>query len=209
MGAQDERIDAYIAKSAEFAKPILSHLRKLVHRNCPDVSEAIKWGFPHFMYKGKSDRTPRILCSMAAFKSHCAFGFWNEEMRNSLGSQPKGSDAMGQHGRISSLSDLPGDSEMSRRIKTAMKLMDEGVKPKPRPKPAIKKDLVVPSYFTAALKKNKKALATFENFNYSNKKEYVDWVVEAKTEETRTRRLATAIEWMSEGKIRNWKYANR
>jgi len=203
MGKRDPRVDAYIAKSADFAKPILTHLRNLLHDNCPSVEETMKWSFPHFMYKGRSDRDPRILCSMASFKQHCAFGFWYVD--NVTGDQ-QAAPAMGQYGRITSLSDLPKDKALVGQIKEAIKVHDEGLKARSAPRQPAKKELEISDYLTAALKKNKKAMATFEGFNYSNKKEYVEWITDAKTEETRKKRLDTAIEWMSEGKVRNWKY---
>jgi uncharacterized protein YdeI (YjbR/CyaY-like superfamily) len=196
MGSKDKRVDAYIDKSAEFARPILRELRAIVHEACPEAEETIKWGFPHFDYKG-------MLCSMAAFKQHCAFGFWKSEL---VLRDNKSPDAMGQFGRLTSVKDLPTRRVLIGYIKKAQELNDAGIKaarPKPR---AEKKELVVPEYFTAALKKNKKALATFEGFPYSHKKEYVQWVTEAKTDETRQRRLATSVEWLAEGKSRNWKY---
>lgn len=199
MGAKDPRIDAYIAKSADFAKPILTHLRKLVHANCPDVSETIKWSMPHFDYKGG------IFCNMAAFKQHCAFGFWLGDLLKVDTSLEK---AMGDFGRISALDDLPADKDIAKLIKAAMKLHDAGAKPPAREKPAEKKELDVPTAFMAAVRKNKKALATFEGFPYSKKKEYVEWFTEAKTDATREKRLVQAIEWMAEGKSRNWKYQN-
>jgi uncharacterized protein YdeI (YjbR/CyaY-like superfamily) len=199
MGKKDPRVDSYIAQSADFAKPILSHLRTLVHAGCPDIEEGVKWGFPHFMYKG-------ILCSMASFKYHCAFGFWKGQLILGKGNK-KAEQAMGHFGRIASLKDLPADKTIISYVKKAMELNDAGVKAPTRVRSTERKRLVVPHYFKFALQKNKKALATFEGFNYSSKKDYVTWVVEAKTEETRAERLNTAIEWMAEGKIRNWKYA--
>jgi uncharacterized protein YdeI (YjbR/CyaY-like superfamily) len=199
MGKKDPRIDAYISKSADFAKPILSHVRRLVHTACPDVKETIKWSFPHFMYKG-------MLCSMAAFKQHCTFGFWKERLI--LGKRRDGKEAMGSFGKITSLSDLPSDKTLIGYIKKAADLNEAGVKVS-RPKRKKKKPLRMPTYFINALRKNKKALATFEGFSYSHKKDYVEWVTEAKTEETRNKRLETAIEWMSEGKARNWKYIRK
>jgi uncharacterized protein YdeI (YjbR/CyaY-like superfamily) len=199
MGTEDPRVDAYIAKAADFAKPILTHVRKLVHANCPEVTETIKWSMPSFEYKGG------IFCGIAAFKQHCAFGFWLGDL---LKIDAKAGKAMGQFGRITSLADLPGDKTIASILKAAMKLHDAGAKPPARAKPGEKKELVVPDYFLAALKKNKKALATFDGFSYYNKKEYVEWTTEAKTDATRDKRLAQAIEWMAEGKVRNWKYAN-
>jgi uncharacterized protein YdeI (YjbR/CyaY-like superfamily) len=209
MGTKDPRVDAYIAKSADFAKPILTHLRKLIHDNCPSVEETMKWSFPHFTYKAKADRSPRILCSMASFKQHCAFGFWYAAVSDSASREAQSGPAMGQYGRITSLADLPKDKVLVQEIKDAIKVHDGGVKPRASVRPAEKKELEIPDYLTAALKKNKKALATFEQFNYSNKKEYVEWITDAKSDETRKKRLETAIEWMSEGKSRNWKYMKK
>ena len=199
MSTRDKRVDAYIAKSAEFAQPILQYLREIVHEGCPEVEETMKWSFPHFMYKG-------ILCSMASFKQHCAFGFW----RGSLilgGKDSKSTEAMGQFGRITSLKELPPKSVLLGYVQKARQLHNDGVKVPRKPQPrGEKKELDIPNYFTAALKKNKKALATFTGFPYSHKKEYVEWVSEAKTDETRNRRLQTSVEWLSQGKARNWKY---
>jgi uncharacterized protein YdeI (YjbR/CyaY-like superfamily) len=201
MGTRDARVDDYIAKSAEFARPILTHLRDLVHAACPDVEETMKWSFPHFMYKG-------MLCSMASFKEHCAFGFWKGSLivENGGASVEK---AMGQFGRITQLSELPSKKILSGYIKEAMKLNEGGVKAPSRMKPKTPKaELVVPDDLASALQGNQKARATFENFSPSHKREYVAWLTEAKTEATRARRLETAIEWMAEGKSRNWKYIN-
>jgi uncharacterized protein YdeI (YjbR/CyaY-like superfamily) len=204
MGKKNPGVDAYIANSADFAKPILKHIRSVVHAGCPGVEEELKWGFPHFMYKG-------ILCSMASFKAHCAFGFWKGEL---LANKHKTltatrESAMGEFGRITALSDLPDEKALLRYVKDAVALNDEGIKRPVKPKPKGDRSLDVPGYFLAALKKSKKALTVFEGFNYSNKKEYVEWVSEAKGEETRKRRLETAVEWMAEGKPRNWKYVRK
>jgi uncharacterized protein YdeI (YjbR/CyaY-like superfamily) len=199
MGTKDKRVDLYIAKSGEFAEPILNHLRELVHKICPEVEETMKWSFPHFDYKG-------IMCSMAAFKQHCSFGFWKTAlMKDAKKMLDTRNEAMGSLGRITSLKDLPADKVIIGYIKEAMKLNDDDIKVA-KPKSTEKKELVIPKYFTDAIKKNKKALATFENFSYTNKKDYVEWITEAKIEETRNKRLMHAIEWMAEGKIRNWKY---
>jgi uncharacterized protein YdeI (YjbR/CyaY-like superfamily) len=200
MGTQDARLDAYIAKSAEFARPILSHLRQVVHAACPDVEETMKWSFPHFMYKG-------MLCSMASFNEHCAFGFWKGALIVGKG-DGEVEKAMGQFGRITKVSDLPSKNVLSGYIKEAMKLNETGVKAPARAKPKTPKPLVVPDDLARALQGNEKAHATFEKFSPSNKREYVDWITEAKTPATRTRRLETAIEWMADGKARNWKYMN-
>ena len=200
MGKKDPRIDAYIAKCAAFAQPILKHAREQMHRHCPEVEETIKWGFPHFDYHG-------ILAGMAAFKAHCALGFWKGAL---LTIDKKSEAAMGQFGRITSVKDLPGEREMARLIKAAMVLNEEGITSPTRAKPKTEKQaLLVPDYLKSALKKNKPALATFEGFSYTNKKDYVEWITEAKTEITRDKRLAQALEWMAEGKVRNWKYLRK
>jgi uncharacterized protein YdeI (YjbR/CyaY-like superfamily) len=193
MGRKDPRVDAYIAKSAEFARPILRHLRELVHKGCPEVEETMKWSFPHFSYAG-------LLCGMAAFKSHCAFGFWKSKLI-----LPEKPEAMGQFGRITSLPDLPKDSVMLGYVREAARLNETGEKAERKPREP-KKALPTPPDLAAALKKNAKARATFEDFSPSRKREYVEWITEARTEETRKKRLGTAVEWMAEGKPRNWKY---
>src|ERR1041384_2838617 len=161
MATKDPRIDAYIAKSADFAKPILTRLRKLVHDACPDVEETLKWSMPSFMHKG-------ILCGMAAFKCHCTFGFWKHSLifANDKAVKRLADEAMGQFGRITALSDLPRDEVLIDYIKEAVRLNDEGIKPPAKPKSKVKKELVVPDYFMAALKRNKKAMAAFESFSY-------------------------------------------
>ena len=197
MGTRDTRVDDYIAGSADFAQPILSHLREVVHGTCPEVEETIKWGFPHFMYNG-------LLCGMASFKQHCTLSFW----KGSLIIEGSGSEkeAMGQFGRITSLSDLPSDAVLAGYIEKAMALNEPGSKAPRRSSRKAAPEAVAPDYFMVALKENQSALDTFEGFSPSQKREYIQWVTEAKGEDTRKRRLETAIEWMSEGKPRNWKY---
>lgn len=203
MSKKDKRVDAYITKSADFAKPILNHLRALVHKACPEVEETIKWSFASFDYKG-------MLCSMAAFKQHCTFGFWKaaliKDPYNYLGAAKE--SAMGHLGRITSLKDLPSDKIMIDYIKQAVKLNVDGVKLPSKPKSTAKKELIIPNYFQQILNKHKKALQVFEKFSYSHKKEYIEWITEAKTEATRNKRIDQTIEWLGEGKSRNWKYMN-
>jgi uncharacterized protein YdeI (YjbR/CyaY-like superfamily) len=201
MPSKDPRIDDYISKSAKFAQPILKHLRKLVHLGCPKVQETMKWSFPHFDYKG-------IMCSMAAFKNHCSFGFWKatlmideKELLNRVGKTD-----MAHFDKITSLNDLPPDEIIISYIKEAARLNEEEVKLPPKKPSTDKKELAVPEELNTALKKNKKALSTFESFSPSHKKEYIQWISEAKTDATREKRLETAIKWMSEGKGRHWKY---
>lgn len=204
MKNPDQRIDAYISKALPFAQPILKHLRALVHKACPDVKETIKWGMPSFDYKGP-------YFSVAAFKQHCAGGFWKYKLINDpkgyLGERKNtGGEAMGNLGRMTSLKDLPPDKAMIDFLKQAKKLNDDGVKVIIRKITKEKKEIVVPDYFLKAISKNKNAKKYFEAFTPGKKKEYVEWLVDAKTDETRNNRLAQAVKWISENKIRNWKY---
>jgi uncharacterized protein YdeI (YjbR/CyaY-like superfamily) len=200
------RIDAYIAKSKPFAQPILNHIRELVHKACPGVLETIKWSRPFFEYKGV------ILGNMSAFKEHCSFGFWGEEisavLRDAKVLQP---DAMGSLGRITRIEDLPSNKQLLSLLRQAVAFIDSGQYTSPiaarhrvvkAPTPAVE----APSEFTKALKANKKASAAFAAFSPSCKREYVEWIADAKRVETRDKRIATAIEWIGEGKQRNWKY---
>ncbi len=202
MGKKIKEIDAYISKSADFAKPILKHIRELVHKACPDVEEKMKWSFPHFDYKNE------MMCSMAAFKQHAVMGFWKGSIMKdkALLEMARSEEAMGHLGKITTLKDLPSDKKLTAYIKEAMKLNELGIKLPSKPKSAEKKAIEVPDYFKKALAKNKNVLRDFENFSYSCKKEYVEWITEAKTEETRNKRIATAVEWISEGKSRHWQY---
>jgi hypothetical protein len=202
MGARDNRVDAYVARAAEFAQPILAHLRALVHEACPDATETIKWGFPHFEYKG-------ILCSMASFKAHCAFGFWHGELR-AIAKAPTGGDAaMGQFGRIAKLGDLPSDAALKTLIRKAAALNGAGVKSIHTPRPKAKAAPNVPEDLAGALRRNRAALANFEAMSPSHRLEYIQWLVDAKRDETRRKRLRTAIEWIGEGKSKEWKYRGR
>ncbi|HBE82004.1 MAG: YdeI/OmpD-associated family protein [Blastocatellia bacterium] len=193
----DPRIDAYIEKSADFAKPILTHIRKLVHKACPDIEETMKWSMPHFDLKGP-------VCNMAAFKQHCAFGFWKQQMLKHP-SIDSDRNTLSSFGKITSLKDLPKDKVIIDLIHQAIELNEKGIKA-PQKKPSEKKELVVPDVLEKALKKNIKARAVFENFSYSHRKEYIEWINDAKTDATREKRLGTTIEWLTEGKSRNWKY---
>jgi len=200
MGKKDPRVDAYIDQAGDFAKPILEKLRAAVHSACPDVEEEMKWSFPHFMYKG-------MLCSMASFKEHAAFGFWKGSLV--LGDQSKNSEAMGHLGRLTKLADLPSRKVLTGYIKKAVALNDDGVKVTRAPRRAAPKAVRVPADLAAALNKNQKAHAAFTSFSPSHKREYIEWITEAKQDATRQKRLAQAIEWMAQGKPRNWKYMKR
>lgn len=200
--SKDARIDAYIVKSADFAKPILEHIRRVVHQACPDVEETMKWSFPHFDYKGE------MMCAMAAFKQHAVLGFWKWSLMNDPKKvlKPIGkSEGMGNFGRISSLKELPSVSVLKGLIKEAMRLNDEGISVKKTVKPP-KKMPKTPPAFQAALKKNARALKNFENFPPSHKREYIEWIVDARQVVTRDRRITQAVEWITKGKQRNWKY---
>jgi len=204
MEQYDNRIDAYIAKSADFAKPILQHIRKVVHETSPLITENIKWGMPFFEYKG-------TLCQMAAFKQHCAFGFWKASRLNDPDHllNPGEEAAAGSFGRVNSIADLPTEAVLRAFILQAMELNESGVriaKPKANTE---KKELVVPDYFIHVLNENPAAKEAFEKFSYSHKKEYLQWITEAKTDATRQKRMEQAMEMMSEGKSRNWKYASQ
>ncbi len=194
------QIDQYILKSADFAQPILEHLRYLVHSACPEIEETIKWGSPSFVYKGK------ILCGMAAFKKHCAFGFWNSENIDDKQAvlEKVGRTAMGHLGRIESLEQLPDSDYIIALIHSAMQQINLGVT-KPKAKTS-NKALVIPDSLSTALQADLKANANFERLSPSQKREYAEWIAEAKTEATINKRLLTTLEWLREGKTRNWKY---
>jgi uncharacterized protein YdeI (YjbR/CyaY-like superfamily) len=199
MGKRDPRVDAYIAKSADFAKPILKHLRKVVHDTVPDVKETIKWGSPRFEYKG-------MLAGIAAFKKHATLSFWRgaEVVERA---ESRAGEAMGQFGRLTHLSELPSKRDLARYLKKAKKLNEAGVKTVRRAAAKTKSAVVtIPADLAAALKRSRKALKTFERLSASAKREYVEWIAEAKRPETRGRRVAITVEWLEEGKERNWRY---
>jgi uncharacterized protein YdeI (YjbR/CyaY-like superfamily) len=202
---KNKLIDQYIGKSAEFAKPVLNHLRYLVHQACPDVEEKLKWGFPHFDYKG-------VYTSMAAFKGHCAFTFWKTKLMHDpqtlLGEKEE--KAMGHLGRIRSLGDLPPDDVLLQYLLEAKKLNDMGVKlHSKKPTEKEKQELLVPEDLLKALKKDTATIANFEKFPYSHRKDYIQWINEAKTSATREKRIKITVEWTAEGKRRNWKYLSK
>lgn len=202
MSKKNPQIDAYISKSASFSKPVLKHFRELVHSTCPEAEEKIKWGFPHFDYKGN------MMCSMAAFKAHCAISFWKASlMKDADKMKANNNEAMGHYNRITCLEDLPTDKKIIANIKEAMKLNEEGVKLAPRKNTIASLTVIVPSELKSALLRNKKAKETFENFSPSHRKEYVEWITEAKTKETRDKRVDTTIKWLTDGRSRNWKYS--
>ena len=193
---KDPRVDAYIERQAEFAKPILRHLREVVHAACPDCEETLKWSMPTFMYKGE------MLAGMAAFKQHATFGFWRGSLVVGKGNEMM--SGMGQFGRLASVGDLPPRKQLEALVRKAMRLTDEGVKP---PRDKHRKDpFTVPQDMRAAIDANPAAAATFDGFPPSAQRDYVDWITEAKRDETRSKRLTQAVEWLAEGKRRHWKY---
>jgi uncharacterized protein YdeI (YjbR/CyaY-like superfamily) len=199
MAARDPRVDAYITKAAPFAQPILTHLREVVHSACPEVVETMKWSAPHFDYHG-------IMCAIVAFKAHCAFGFWKAALIPGLApNSANGGDAAGNFGRITTLDDLPSDKVLAGYVKAAMRLNDEGAAV-PRPKKAPRPPATVPPDLAAALARNRAAKTVFDAFAPSHRNEYIAWITEAKREETRAKRVAQTVEWVAEGKSRNWKY---
>jgi uncharacterized protein YdeI (YjbR/CyaY-like superfamily) len=196
MGTRDARVDEYIGKAPAFAKPILVEIRERVHAACPEVEETIKWRQPSFEYKG-------LMCGMAAFKEHCVFGYWKAPLV--LGAAAEGANAMGYRDKITSVADLPSKTAFRAHIRKAMELNAAGITVE-RPAKERKPELVVPADLAAAVKKNKKAQATFDKFSPSHRREYIEWITEAKTDATRTKRMQQALEWLAEGKPRNWKY---
>jgi len=205
MSKKIKAVDEYIAKRADFAKPILMHIRELVHKTCPDVEEKMKWSMPFFDYKGE------MLCHIAAFKQHAVMGFWKAALMKDpvLLETAKSEVAMGHLGKIISLKDMPSDKKISGWIKEAMVLNDKGIKLTKTPKAVARVETAIPAFFANAVKKNKKAKQVFENFPPSHRKEYLQWITEAKTEETRNKRMATALEWIAEGKGKNWRYEKK
>jgi uncharacterized protein YdeI (YjbR/CyaY-like superfamily) len=201
----DPRVDAYIERTAPFAQPILTHLRKLMHQACPHVTETIKWNMPFFVQQGI------ILAGMAAFKQHCSFGFWGPEMKKVLA---KGglasSETMGSFGAVTGLDSLPSDRVLLTYMSQAADFVESGRRRKSieRPKKSAKKPVRVPPELAAALKKNKMATKVFEEFSPSCKREYAEWIVEAKRPDTKQKRIKQAVEWIAQGKPRNWKYMN-
>lgn len=189
-------VDAFIARAPEFARPILKRVRAAFHKGCPDLEERLKWGMPSFEYKG-------MMGMMAAFKAHTVWGFWR---RKEMADPHKifKSGGMGGGGKITDISQLPSEKIIAEYVKAAARLNEAGPRKKAaaKPKPPVK----VPPDFTKALKSNRKALATFEALPPSHRRDYVEWITGAKQDATRERRIATAIEWLAQGKSRNWKY---
>ncbi len=192
--SRDPRIDAYIENAQDFARPVLRHLREVVHAAVPHAEEAIKWGMPHFLHRGKN------LAGMAAFKAHCALTIHGEGRNGEF-------EGMGQIGKVTGLADLPPDADIAARLREAVARIDTVGTAAPRGgKAAARRDIDVPPDLAAALRENAAACASFEAFAPSQRREYLDWIYEAKRDETRNRRITQAVEWLAEGKKRNWRY---
>jgi uncharacterized protein YdeI (YjbR/CyaY-like superfamily) len=201
MKGTNPEVDEYIAKAAPFAQPILKKIRKAFHKGSPEIVETIKWSFPHFEYKG-------LVGSMAAFKGHVAWGFNKAKLMSDPHGilRPIGEKTSMGGVKVLEVSELPPEDVMVAYVREAVRLNEEGINAEKKPKkpaPAVE----IPEDLAAALRKNRKALSTFEKFSPSHRREYVEWIVEAKQAATRKRRLETAVEWLAEGKTRNWKYA--
>jgi uncharacterized protein YdeI (YjbR/CyaY-like superfamily) len=206
MSAKSKEIDKYIKDAKPFARPILNQLRKIIHQECPLAEEKIKWGFPAFLYNGS------ILCHMAAFNQHCSFGFWlGDQMkdRHRVFIKNEGKKGMGSFGKIGATTDLPSATVIKEYLREAMKLADSGVKLKRKVPAAGKKEVLIPPDLNKMLKAKKSLYENFSKMSPSHRKEYVEWITEAKTDKTRIKRLNTAVEWISENKPRNWKYMKK
>lgn len=201
MSQFNPKVDEYISKSADFAKPVLEHLRKIIHDACPEVEEVIKWGIPHFDYKGD------MMCILAAYKNHCSFSLYKAELMSDpkLIESVKAGKKMGYMDKIKTLSDLPSKKVLVAYIKEAMALNENGVK-KVIPKPGKPKTIEVPDYFSEILSANPKAKEIFETKSSSFRKDYIVWITGAKTEATKQKRIEQSLEWIAEGKGRFWQY---
>jgi len=198
--SRDPRIDAYIDKAKPFAQPVLRHLRELVHATVPAAEETLKWGMPHFLYRGKN------VAGMAAFKAHCAFIVHGDGRQDSRG---KDGEGMGGYGKIADIADLPDDAAMREALMETMAHIDAHGTATKRPSKPAKADIAVPQDFAAALRDSPAAKATFDGLAPSQRRDYLEWITEARRDETRGKRIATAVEWLAEGKRRNWKYEKR
>ncbi len=201
----DPRVDQYISDAPAFAQPMLTLFREVVHKGCPEVEESIKWGRPMFLYRKK------ILYGMAAFKAHCGFLFFQPGVRKLLEKEGlKSDEGSGSLGRITQMADLPSKQDLLRYVREGRRLMDEGAPHTAARKRSTgrKPPLAVPDDLAAALAQNQPAAKAFHKFSPSHRREYIEWITEAKRDETRQQRIAKTLEWLSEGKTRNWKYVN-
>ncbi|MEP6563824.1 MAG: DUF1801 domain-containing protein [Mesorhizobium sp.] len=196
------KVDAYAGQAEDFARPILAHLRGLIHATCPEVVEEIKWGIPHFDYRGE------MMCIFAAYNNHCSFSFWKDSLMADARLRRNAELAAAKRfmGNLTSLADLPADAELTAWIKEAMSLNDRGVKLPPR-KSKDPKEVEIPAAFAAALAAKPEIKAIFDSKSASFQKEYNIWIGEAKTDGTRVKRIEESLSWIIEGKGRFWKYA--
>jgi uncharacterized protein YdeI (YjbR/CyaY-like superfamily) len=200
MGKRTPAVDAYIAEAPAYSRPILEKLRDSFHAGCPEIEERLKWGMPSFEYKG-------LLGGMAAFKQHVTFGFWKSKLMEDFHRVASGDPRGGMMGaRVEKPGDLPAKKTLIAYVKEAKRLNDDGIKEPRAPRPKAPLRVVVPADLKQALGRNKKAQAAFDAFPPSCRREYVEWITEAKRAETRVKRLATTVEWLAQGKRRNWKY---
>lgn len=195
---RDKRVDDYITFAAPFARPVFLKLRQLIHRACPDVVEGIKWGAPFFSYEGK------ILCFFAEFKAHTAFGFWHQDMKKIVRAEHRKGTGMGLFGRITSVPDLPADKDLLKYLKAAMAINESGRKSVPARK--ARPELTAPPELVDALRRNTKAQAHWVKFSPGARRDYIEWILDAKRAETREPRLLTTLEWVADGRKRHWKY---
>jgi uncharacterized protein YdeI (YjbR/CyaY-like superfamily) len=198
--ARDTRIDAYIEQAADFARPILEHMREIVHRALPEADETIKWGMPHFTVNAKN------VAGMAAFKAHCTFVIHGEGRQGESG---KG-EGMGQFGRITAIADLPREAELAAKLQEARdRISSKGTALKPAAARRARPDIAMSEDLASALAASPAARAVFDSFAPSHRRDYLEWITEAKTPATREKRIVQAVEWISEGKRRHWKYESR
>ncbi len=200
--AKNAVVDAYIARAPQFARAVIEHFRDIVHETCPEVEEGMKWGRPAFLREG------RLMALVGAFQAHCAVAFWHPEMNRILKEEGRlGEEGMGSLGKVRGVKDLPAKKDLARYLREAWRLAAEAPAGAARRKgTAPKKPIEAPEDFAAALEKNAAAKRAFGSFAPGQQREYIEWILEAKRDETRRKRIATAVEWLAEGKRRNWRY---
>lgn len=198
MSNHNKKVDEYIFKMADFAKPILTHLRQIIFETCPDVEEDIKWGIPHYGYKGDH------LVMMAGFKQHCSFSLYKAELMKDkmIQESVKAGKKFGYMDKVKDLSELPNKKVLTAYIKEAMELNSSGIS---KPKVVKEKvEVVAPKEFIEALEQDKIAFSVYESKSPSFRKNYIIWIADVKTDETRQKRITQSLEWIREGKDRFW-----
>lgn len=203
MSNADPKVDVYSENAEAFARPIMAHLRGLIRAACPDVTETVKWGIPHFDYRGE------MMCIFAAYRAHCAFSFWKDSLMSDARLKANADLPAAKRfmGKLTTLADLPSDAELTAWIREAMSLNERGVKLAPRKSTGAPKPVGVPAAFAERLAANPSVKAVFEGKSASFQKEYNLWIGEAKTDATRDKRIDEALAWIADGKGRFWKYA--